>query len=777
MPEGFVLVKGVPFESQGQVINTGDFEILDHPVTNNEYKRFTDETGFPAPPHWENGIIPEGKEDYPVIFVNRVDVYAYSSWLTEKSGRIYRIPTEHEFRLASKGGLTEGERYSGEGSGEGPDMEKVNFNNTGDRKYDQWKTYLKPSKWGMSNELGLFQMSGNVWQLVARNEDPAVSTFKYRIEKLIDLERAVMGGSWMSTKESVVGGIVSMSPGMRLPDLGIRLVREPEGANWKMQNRRVSAVTNSPGKICISWNLLDSDTKNTHFNIYRLEGSSRSHNGIRLNTVPLLNTSFIDENGIIDGSRYQYRVMATDETGNEGNPSDWASITAGVDKYPIAVKFKPLFEKGGMLPVFGNIEGYGKLNCVIRLDNGCKETSQDPGKSVQLEAFSYTGRSLWRKDIARHENIYGSASNAPFNVWDMNGDGKDEVITLYQIEENNYLSILDGMSGKVLDKTLWDTMATDFSKSSTRIQMSVGYLDGKNPAIITQTGLYENEIISAYDKKLNKLWTYNSFMETSGSGGHKVEIADVDDNGNQEVIYGTTCLNSDGTMRWSIYKNHPDIISIHDYIPDRKGLEICFIVESSAYAGIYMVDANSGELIWKNNRDEDPLWSHGHYGWTADIWNGASGMECVTNRMGHYDVTYLLFSSAGQKLSESFPVGYTPVEWDGDPTRELLGEKGKVIGNFDGTGIVEVKGQVPNPVPASSVVFTADLCGDFRSEIVIKTIDSDGRPAIMVVMASDSINKRYVTPFNDIDYRLWLARNIGGGYGSVYEYVLKQTSN
>ena len=88
-----------------------------------------------------------------------------------------------------------------------------------------------------------------------------------------------------------------------------------------------------------------------------------------------------------------------------------------------------------------------------------------------------------------------------------------------------------------------------------------------------------------------------------------------------------------------------------------------------------------------------------------------------------------------------------------------------------------VKNQVPNPVPESSIVFTADLCGDFRSEIVIKATDSDGRPSIMVVMAPDSINKRYLTPYNDIEYSLWLARNIGGGYGSVYEYVLKQTSN
>jgi len=324
-----------------------------------------------------------------------------------------------------------------------------------------------------------------------------------------------------------------------------------------------------------------------------------------------------------------------------------------------------------------------------------------------------------------------------------------------------------------LKNTLWDKMATDITKSSTRIQMSVALLDGKNPVIITQTGLYENEIISAYNKDLNRLWTYKSFMETSGSGGHKVEIADVDNDGKQEIIYGSTCLNADGTFRWSIYRQHPDIISIHDYIPARPGLEICFIVESSAHAGIYMVDANNGEVIWKNNHEDDPVWSHGHVGWTADIWDGSPGMECMTNRAGHYDRTYLLFSSEGKKLSEEFPVGFSPIEWDGDLTRELIGENGKIIGNFNGTEIIIVPDESPNPLPKSSVQVIADLCGDFRSEIVVSTTDTDGRPAIMVITAPDSIEKRYVTPSWDIEYRLWLARNKGGGYGSVYEYALK----
>ena len=196
----------------------------------------------------------------------------------------------------------------------------------------------------------------------------------------------------------------------------------------------------------------------------------------------------------------------------------------------------------------------------------------------------------------------------------------------------------------------------------------------------------------AYDRELKELWRFNSFAETSGSGGHKIEAADVDGDGRQEVFNGTTCLNSDGTVRWSIYRQHPDIVSIHDYLPQRPGLEVFFIVESSVHAGVYMVDANTGEIIWKVNREDDPRWTHGHVGWTADIWAGSSGMECVSNRAGHEDRNLVLFSADGRVLLEPFPFGLKPFEWDGDPTRELLNPGSFAIGDFDGKAVNPILG-------------------------------------------------------------------------------------
>jgi hypothetical protein len=111
------------------------------------------------------------------------------------------------------------------------------------------------------------------------------------------------------------------------------------------------------------------------------------------------------------------------------------------------------------------------------------------------------------------------------------------------------------------------------------------------------------------------------------------------------------------------YRQHPDLVSIQDYLPDRPGLEVCYVIEANMHAGIYMVDANTGQVIWKQNRENDPAWTHGHIAWTSDIWDGSPGLEAMTNRSGHTDFHFQLFSADGKLLLDPFPRNWSPVEW------------------------------------------------------------------------------------------------------------------
>jgi rhamnogalacturonan endolyase len=385
---------------------------------------------------------------------------------------------------------------------------------------------------------------------------------------------------------------------------------------------------------------------------------------------------------------------------------------------------------------------------------------------VELEAFTSYGRSLWRRPLVYHDHCFGNANNVPVVVFDMDGDGKSEVLTRLQEGDKVYLAILDGMTGRVRRKTPWTDMVSDFAKSSTRIHMSVAYLNGKTPAIVTQTGLYENEVFDAFDSELRKLWSFKSFAETNGSGSHHIDIADVDGDGRDEVFDGTTLLNPDGTMRWSIYREHPDIVAIKHILPGAKDRQVYYAVESSVHAGAYLVDAKTGKIIWKVNREDDSRWTHAHIGWAADIWEGSPGMEMLTNRDGHLAKDSVLFAADGKIIVNPFPSGWRPVNWTGGKVRDMLSSDGKRVGHFNGKTVDVLPGLQPfTSTERAGCNMTADLYGDYRDEIVCV-----GEGKVMVFTNIAPAERREVTHTASREYRLWLARNMGGGYPSYFEW-------
>ncbi len=181
-----------------------------------------------------------------------------------------------------------------------------------------------------------------------------------------------------------------------------------------------------------------------------------------------------------------------------------------------------------------------------------------------------------------------------------------------------------------------------------------------------------------------------------------------------------------------------------------------------------MVDAASGRILWKINREDDPRWTHGHVGWAADIWRGSPGIECFTNRDGHAAKDTLLLSAAGRILMEPFP-NMMPIEWDGDDVRELMSRDGKSVGKFDGKQIVMLPGAAPNEAGKGSVVMVADLAGDFRDEVTVAGPNGEGNFTVSIYSPTTPIRSRKVTRTSRHDYLMWMAHNLTGGYSSYFE--------
>ena len=71
-------------------------------VTNGDYSKFVNSTGYTAPKDWVNGIVPNDKLNYPVVNVSYNDAIKYCEWLSKNDNTaIYRLPTEMEWEQAA----------------------------------------------------------------------------------------------------------------------------------------------------------------------------------------------------------------------------------------------------------------------------------------------------------------------------------------------------------------------------------------------------------------------------------------------------------------------------------------------------------------------------------------------------------------------------------------------------------------------------------------------------------------------------------------------------
>jgi toxoflavin biosynthesis protein ToxD len=81
------------------------FRLAVYPVTNSEYLSFlkdaSDDGGLPSA--WPDGRMPHGRDNHPVYTVSPKDADAYAAWLSRKTGRRFRLPTEYEWEFAAAG--------------------------------------------------------------------------------------------------------------------------------------------------------------------------------------------------------------------------------------------------------------------------------------------------------------------------------------------------------------------------------------------------------------------------------------------------------------------------------------------------------------------------------------------------------------------------------------------------------------------------------------------------------------------------------------------------
>ena len=160
------------------------FKIGKFEVSFEEYQQFCDATGCKKPD--DQGW---GRGNRPVLNVNWDDATAYAEWLSNKTGRRYRLPTEAEWEYAARGGRET--RYPW---GDDIGSNKANCAGCGSQ-WDKRKT--APIGSFQANDFGLYDTVGNVWEWTCSRYVGKYNGSEQSCAEQGDNGRRVFrGGSW-----------------------------------------------------------------------------------------------------------------------------------------------------------------------------------------------------------------------------------------------------------------------------------------------------------------------------------------------------------------------------------------------------------------------------------------------------------------------------------------------------------------------------------------------------------------------------------------------------
>lgn len=373
----------------------------------------------------------------------------------------------------------------------------------------------------------------------------------------------------------------------------------------------------------------------------------------------------------------------------------------------------------------------------------------------------------------------------------MGKDGGPEYLTVFNGETGAAMQTVDfDPPRSILASSEW---GDSYANRSERYLAAVAYLDGVHPSVVMTRGYYTYVYAAAYtwdgtDLKEQWLSTNTPTEENGGTGctvkyadgtsknntnktlyaqgAHSVSVADVDNDGYDEIIFGSAVLDHDGTVLTYDGRGHGDAEHVSDFDNDGKqeifmaheagkhnDKIIPYAVDIKRYNGDIMLQAAQGDIgrgIMDNVDDEYALSS----GNLSLFWSVAA--DGIYNQAG--EKVGNIPNTNGSNM-ENFAV-----YWDGDLGRELLdGNKLVKYSIKSGTERIyydsknsTLPGSINNSTK-SNACLTADLFGDWREEIVLRYGDG-----VRIYFSTIPTDYRLTTLMHDSQYRCAIAwQNVG----------------
>ncbi len=566
-------------------------------------------------------------------------------------------------------------------------------------------------------------------------------------------------------------------------------------------DRGLVAVTTGTNKVFLSWRLKGYESQNLGFNIYR--------NGTKINSSPITGgTNYTDNSGSSTASYKVCAVLNGMEIDSSTSVIPWGGLTkriplnrpaGGTTPDNVAYTYSPNDCS------LGDLDGDGQWEIILKWDpSNAKDNSQSGYTgNVYIDGIKLDGTRLWRIDLGK--NIRAGAHYTQFLVADFDLDGKAELICKtapgtkdatgnyiskgaaasashttdyrnssgYVLSGPEYLTVFSG-EGKELATDDYipgrgsvSSWGDNYGNRVDRFLAAVAYLDGVRPSAVMQRGYYTRMTLTAWNwdgSTLTQKWAFDSNTSGNGSaagqGNHNLSVADVDADGFDEIIQGSSAINHDGKLMYATGIGHGDAIHLSDLDPDRPGLEVMSPHEEkhTAWPGTEVHDAKTGDNIWKFLCDNVDVGR----GMAADIDLNHRGFEVwSSNTDGFYNIK-------GTRVSTIKPTINFRIYWDGDLADELLDGIGSApsamkIEKWNGSGIdrlvstddrygsyvgININGTKSNPC------LVADILGDWREELILR---ESGDNALVLYTTTVPSTHRLYTLMHDPVYRAAVA--------------------
>ena len=463
---------------------------------------------------------------------------------------------------------------------------------------------------------------------------------------------------------------------------------------------------------------------------------------------------------------------------------------------------------------------------------------------------------LYRIDMGI--NIRSGAHYTQFQVWDYDGDGKAEIavktapgttvlrptdgtantlaeaeyidvpsssLPTEKISEKNdyrnasgyvldgpeYFTMFNGENGSILDTTDFvpargnvGAWGDAYGNRVDRFLSATAYLDGEKPYAVFSRGYYTRTCLTAYyvndEGKLDVYWAFDTNeagSEYEAQGNHGLSVNDVDNDGKDEIIYGSLTVDHDGTVKYSTGLGHGDAMHVSDWVEWNDGLEIMDVHEhDDAAYHVEIHDAETGEILMGYWTGKDT-----GRGVAADIDPTSAGAEWWSiasptyegNDEPSWDSTdgevYSTKSKIGAliKLADKTPASNASIFWDGDLLSEVQDhtfnkqayaptgvklykwdyEKEEQVELLSSTEIWSSNGTKGN------LGIIADFLGDWREEIIARCAAEKNK----VRVYTTTIQTDYVVPclLENLAYREGVAwENVGYNQPANLSYLLSE---